>query len=301
VEARKREVTADKKQDYFTGLAKQYLAITVFRVAPHSLKNAVYDDGQWLSMSFAWKQRLDKYLNNFLSLGAMQSVSAVNSDKPTFNFITNEAPRAPFLLDKDCLPTAMHGAGQSASSKRFEDIETQKIFETHRCVLRGFGQFMNWLRTEGAFDNTFIVLVSDHGWVSDNPLLEGIKGQRTYSMYQSFLMVKDFGSNAALKEDSTYIANFNVPGLICDKIGGCIDKATGRTIRYEPLTAPVNLYETPWQPAGQTLDAFVIEAMHQSSGPVSQQQSLRTITGKQTTAKPSQPAVGLPVRNPPQP
>jgi len=266
VEKRKREVTADKTQDFFTGLAKQYLALTVFRVAPHSLKNAVYDGGQWLSMSFAWKKRMDKYLNNFFSLGTMPSVSAVNSDKPTFNFITNEAPRAPFLMDKDCLPTDVQGAGQNASSQRFKDVETQKIFETHRCVLRGVGQFMNWLRTEGIFDNTFVVLVSDHGWVSDNPLLKGIKGQQTYSMYQAFLMVKDFGSNAALKEDPTYIANFKVPGLICDKIGGCIDKANGRTIRYEPLTAPVTLYETPWQPAGQTLNEYVIEAMHQLSG-----------------------------------
>lgn len=116
------------------------------------------------------------------------------------------------------------------------------------------------------------------------PLLEGIKGQRTYSMYQAFLMVKDFNSRNELEEDPTYIANFKVPGLICDKIGGCLDKATGKTIRYEPLVAPVPLYETPWQPAGQTLNNYVVEAMHQNSGPVGLQQSWRTLSGEELAA-----------------
>lgn len=281
VEFRKLEVTADRKHDFFVGLAKQYFALTLFRVAPHSLKNAVYDDGDWLSMSFAWKKRMDKYLNNYFSLDLMPTVSAIDSERPTFNFVTNETPRAPFLLDKNCLPNNPQLAALRRASPRFANHETQKIFETHRCVLRGVGQFMDWMRGEGILDNTFIVLASDHGWVSDNPLLDGIKGQRTYSMYQAFLMVKDFNSRKELEEDPTYIANFKVPGLICDTIGGCLDKATGKTIRYEPLVAPVPLYETPWQPAGQTLNNYVIDAMHQNSGPVGLQQSWRTLNGEE--------------------
>jgi YidC/Oxa1 family membrane protein insertase len=295
VEARKREVTADRKNDFFIGLAKQYLALTVFRIAPHSLKNAVYDGGNWLSMSFAWKKRMDKYLNNFFSLGAMPEISAVDSDKPTFNFITNEAPRATFLLDKDCLPIDPQLASSRRTSPRFANNDTQKIFETHRCVLRGVGKFMDWMRTEGILDNTYVVFASDHGWVSDNPLLEGIKGQQTFSMYQSFLMVKDFDSRDELEMDPTYIANFKVPGLICDKIGGCLDKASGKVIHYTPLVGPVTLYETPWQPAGQTLNSYVIDAMHQNNGPIGQQANWSMVAGDPhiASAKPSVQATNI--------
>ncbi|MBA3774141.1 MAG: YidC/Oxa1 family membrane protein insertase [Ramlibacter sp.] len=279
VEQRKRAFTADQSQDFFVGLARQYVALTLFRIAPHSLKEAVYDGGRWLSMSFAWKKRMDKYLNNFFSLGAMPSLSALDSARPTFNFITNETPRATFLLDKDCMPQDPQGRGANPPAQRFRDIETQKIFETHRCVLRGVGRFIDWMRAEGILDNSYVVFASDHGWVSDNPLLDGIEGQRKYSMYQAFLMVKDFGAGGELKEDPTYIANFKVPGLICDTIGGCIDKATGRMVRYEPLVGPVALYETPWQPAGQTLNDYVIEAMHQNSGPVASPLSWRSLDG----------------------
>lgn len=290
IEYRKLEVTADKKHDFFTGLAKQYFALTLFRVAPHSLKNAVYGDGEWLSMSFAWKKRMDKYLNNYFSLDLMPAASAIDSERPTFNFVTNETPRAPFLLDNNCLPNNPEQAAMRRTRPRFEHHETQKIFETHRCVLRGIGQFVEWMRREGILDNTYIVLASDHGWVSDNPLLDGIKGQRTYSMYQAFLMVKDFNSRNALEEDPAYIANFQVPGLICDTIGGCVDRATGKAIRYKPLVAPVLLYETPWQPAGQTLNSYVIEAMHESSGPVGLQKSWRTLGGDELAAAQAQPA-----------
>jgi hypothetical protein len=280
VERRKLEVTADKAQDFFSGLAKQYLAVTAFRIAPHSLKKAVYDEGRWLSVSFAWKKRLDKYLNNIFSLAALPSASTVDSERPTFNFITNEAPRATFLQGEECLPSTPAEEARRPAPPRFKDVETQKIVETHRCVLRGVGRFVDWMRAEGILDNTFVVIASDHGWVSDNPLLDGIEGQRTYSMYQAFLMTKDFGGDGPLQEDPTYIANFNVTGLICDTIGGCTDRASGKVIRYEPLKGPVTLYETPWQPAGQTLTRYVIEGVHQNSGPVSRQESWRTLTAE---------------------
>lgn len=273
VKQRKLAVTADKKTDFFFGLAQQYAALTAFRIAPHSLKNAVYDDAKWLSMSFAWKKRMDKYLNNYFSLGSMPALSKVDAGKPTFNFITNETPRATFLLDDACLPDDAQNTALRRKAGRFADHETQKIYETHRCVLRGVGQFMDWMRKEGVADNTFVVFASDHGWVSDNPLLDGIKGQQVFSMYQSFLMVKDFNSNDELQSDPTWIANYKVAGLICDKIGGCQDRATGKTIRYSPLVGPVTLYETPWQPAGQTLNNYVVDAMHQNNGPVGLQAS----------------------------
>lgn len=279
VQERKRKVTSEQSSDFFQGLTKQYLAITLFRIAPHSLKNAIYDGGQWLSMSFAWKKRLDKYLNNFFSLHALPQVSSLDSDRPTFNFITNETPRAPFLLDDDCLPTDARDGKVSRVAPRFKDAETQKIFETHRCVLLGVGEFVSWMREQGVLDNTYIVLASDHGWVSDNPLLDGIPGQRKYAMYQAFLMVKPFNADHTLREDPTYIANFNVPGMLCETIGGCLDRATGKTIRYTPLVPPVTLYETPWQPAGQTHDKYVIDAVHENRGPVSQALSWHTANG----------------------
>jgi len=292
IKKRKFEVTASTSNDFFAGLAKQYLALTLFRIAPHSLKNAIYDDGQWLFMSFAWGRRMDKYLNNYFSLSALPALSTVDSDKPTFNFITNETPRAPFLLEADCLPYEAYQTDATRSSPRFADSETQKIFETHRCVSKGIGAFVDWMRKEDILDNTYMVFASDHGWGSYNPLLNGVEGQRTYSMFQAFLMVKEFNSRDELREDPTYIANFNVPGLICDTIGGCLDHATGKMLHYEPLAGPVILYETPWQPADQTPTSYVIEAMHESNGPVGLQLSWRTISESRYAQTPRTPTAG---------
>lgn len=277
VEARKLALTRERSRDFFVGLARQYLALTLFRTAPHSLKNAVYDEGRWLSLSFAWKKRMDKFLNNHLSFSAMPELSSIDARRPTFNFLTNEAPRATFLLDEDCLPADPAGPPLTSPPRRFQDLETEKIYQTHRCVLRSVGQFLDWMRTERILDNSYVVFASDHGWVSENPLLDGVPDGKTYSMFQAFLMVKPFDSQEALIEDPTRIANFHVPGLICDTIGGCIDRASGKTIRYEALAGPVRLYETPWQPAGQTLHDYVIEALHENDGPVGKAGSWRRV------------------------
>jgi hypothetical protein len=112
--------------------------------------------------------------------------------------------------------------------------------------------------------------------VSRNPLLESlgsVKHQIRYSMYQAFLMVKDFNASAPVTESKEFISNANVPGMICEVIGGCFDRATGKTLRREPLRSAVLLHETPWQGKSQKKDSFIIEAMYRVKEDVTKPES----------------------------
>jgi hypothetical protein len=60
------------------------------------------------------------------------------------------------------------------------------------------------------------------------------------------------------QESREFISNASVPGIVCQVIGGCVDRNTGNRITYKPLTEPVKLYETPWQPQGQNADSYKI-------------------------------------------
>lgn len=81
----------------FTGLFKQYISIALFKVAPQSLKQAIYGDGEWMGTSYIWKKKEDKYLNNYFSLDSMGELSGTEAKRNTFTFITNELTRAPPL------------------------------------------------------------------------------------------------------------------------------------------------------------------------------------------------------------
>ena len=272
---KKAAVREGRSGELFMGLAKQYVAISLFKAAPRFLKRAVYGEGQWLGLSYAWKQREDKYLNNFFSLVSIGEFANTAAPRDTFTFITTELTRAPlFVNEETCIPNRALSTADPRIAEllgRYHDPDTVAIYQTTKCAVQGLAKLMDWLRAQGIYDNTMVVLASDHGWLSHNPLLAGFKdrtAQQRFSMFQAFLMTKPYGSAIDLTESKEFISNANVPGLICETIGGCFDRATGKTIRFQPLTEPVLLHETPWQGKSQKSDAFIVEAMYRVQGDV---------------------------------
>lgn len=266
---KKSRVREGSELSLFAGLFKQYGAITIFKISPQSLKKPIYGDGEWMGVSYIWKKKEDKYLNNYFSLDGLGDFSAADSKRDTFTFITNELTRAPLFLGKDCLPDHRLSVGDERFRvllDRFRTSDTTAIYLTTKCTLQALGKYMEWFKANGLYDNTMIAIASDHGWVSHNPILANVPDQVRYSMFQSFLLFKDFGAPHRaiedLKESKEFIANANVPGMLCEHIGGCLDKTTGKTIKKSTLEGSVLLHETPWQPSGQKPSMYVVEALY---------------------------------------
>jgi YidC/Oxa1 family membrane protein insertase len=281
----------DKVRDHsklFQGLLKQYLALSIFKIAPSAFKESIYSGGEWMGLSYGWKKKEEKYLNNYFSLGGMGQFSDTLATRDTFTFVANELTRAPLFLKDDCIPDNKLTASAPQIHgliTQFKDEETAAIYQTTRCTVQGVGQYMAWLKKNGVYDNTMVVVASDHGWLSHNPLLQNVSDQVRYSMFQSFLMVKPFAQNAALQESKEFIANANVPGIICEVIGGCLDHATGKTVRARKLEGSVLLHETPWQPSGQQADAYVIDAMYRVQQDITKSENWQRVSQPIPTVK----------------
>ncbi|WKB52628.1 hypothetical protein [Eleftheria terrae] len=271
--AKKANVRKGQEDRLRLGLAHQYIALSLLRVAPTSLRESIYGKGSWVGLSYIWKKKEDKYLNNFFSLASMGELSDTAAPRDTFTFITNELPRAPLFLKGDCIPDRkLSDANETVHSliQRYNSSDTAAIYQTTRCTVEMLGQYMDWFKAQGIYDNTMFVVVSDHGWVSHNPLLKQVPEQTRYSMFQSFLMIKPFGASGPIAESKQFIANASVPGIVCDVLGGCKDRVSGKVIRYTPVQGWVTLHETPWQPSGQGPDNYRVEHLYRVKEDVTQ-------------------------------
>lgn len=272
----KKEQVQDRRK-VFLGLAKQYLAITLYKLTPSSLRSRIYESGNWLGLSYVHTKKEIKYLDNYFSLDSLDELSDTSATRNTFTFLANELTRATLFLKPDCIPDTSLSAEDPAIKAlvaRYGTEDTAAIYQTTRCAVQSLGRYMDWMKAKGIYNNTMVVVASDHGWTSKNPLLKNVKEQTRFSMFQSFLMVKPFAAaNAPLRQSQEFISSANVPGLLCDVLGGCQDRGTGKTIRHVPLMGPVTLFETPWQPSGQNNDTYVIDAMYQVSGDVTNSDS----------------------------
>src|SRR5436305_519645 len=175
---KKVSVRAGRSTELFLGLAKQYVALSLFKIAPTSFKDLIYANGDWLGLSYAWKQREDKYLNNYFSLVSLGDFSDTSAPTSTFTFITTELTRATLYVNENtCIPDRSLSASSPRIKEllqRYKDENTVAIYLTTKCAVQGLAKFTDWMRANGVYDNTMLVFASDHGWLGYNPLLSAI-------------------------------------------------------------------------------------------------------------------------------
>ena len=113
------------------------------------------------------------------------------------------------------------------------------------------GRWLDFLRENGVYDNTRIILVADHG--RDLRLLGmqpfGISQWKDIMMYNPLLMVKDFGETGPIKTDNTFMTNADTP-LLAFK--GLVENPVNPFLGNKPITdegkhTPTHhLMETDW-------------------------------------------------------
>ena len=78
------------------------------------------------------------------------------------------------------------------------------------------GQWMEYLRESGVYDNTRIIITSDHGaeidYLTSDPSKNKNEESFAYSEFMAFMMVKDFDSKE-FTTDNTFMTNADTPSI----------------------------------------------------------------------------------------
>jgi len=83
-------------------------------------------------------------------------------------------------------------------------------YHGNAAAINRMSDYFNFLKANEVYDNTRIILVSDHGpW--EFPPNDGL----TFNLdqFNPLLLVKDFNANGAMKTDMTFMTNADVPSL----------------------------------------------------------------------------------------
>lgn len=143
------------------------LNLSVFRAVPHGLKPAIFNDGEFV---FSQEKALDIFIPAIgetdtqqpFKFKSNQKHAAVGfkdlinqhgqlaTDDPAFRFYHFMLPHSPFILDENL-----------TSVKHQENFEAYKQYSI--AGLKLMGEYLERLKEIGAYDNSTIMIVSDHG------------------------------------------------------------------------------------------------------------------------------------------
>jgi hypothetical protein len=124
--------------------------------------------------------------------------------------------------------------GQTLQVDYYEDY---MHYQSNMAAFIQLGYYFDYLREQGVYDNTRIILVSDHGWNGD--VIDGSRiadGTNTYS-YNCLMMVKDFGA-AGFTSSDEFMTNADTPTLAMDGlISNPVNPYTGNAVNADAKQA----------------------------------------------------------------
>jgi hypothetical protein len=218
--------------EYINILKKKLYIYSFFTISATVCKKILYDDGLYL---FARQDRVydateHQFISAYAALYYLNKVTELNDFDKSFTLINNALPHRFYYLN---YPNYEYSKDvKDIGPNKFNDAPSFMSYHTAMASILLVGKYLNYLKELGVYDNSRIIIVSDHG-----------NGHVKFPQYSDFinnnaipfnalLMVKDFNQNHSLKTNNSFMTNADVPYIVTkDLIDNAKNPFTGKLLK----------------------------------------------------------------------
>lgn len=202
----------------------EMISMGLFYFAPYTLRTRVYRDFEFGSHSwiFGSKVQIGGFINGLKNASQLPIIARnlnANAKGKTLKYIHTMHTHYPFSLDStsSCVPRFSPPSQLPEAYKPF--VANALHYDNEICAMREAFVILNFLKANGIYDNTMIVLVSDHSY---NDIIEhNIPKSSLGNNPNPLLLIKNFNAKAPLQVDSRLMSNADVYGILCDTFKVC--------------------------------------------------------------------------------
>lgn len=238
------------------GMAQTLLGVGLFRLAGDLFRTQIYRGGAWITEDPRMTQEYGMSRNSYLQLKYLSAISDTNSNRNNFILIDNLMVHYPYAFGpRGTLFKDARRDDNVLSRYPSEDLAefgTQTSLVSYYAMETAFhllGEWLDWMKTNGVYDNTKIILVSDHAYKIPfaGALKKATIGTNNLSknFFVPLFMVKDFAERDEVKTDMKFMTNAEVPRIILSHIGGGANPYSGQPLS-ERKKGPITLYHIKW-------------------------------------------------------
>lgn len=229
---------------------RNFVMFSIFRTSPVAMRRFIYDNGEYIynAQSSHYSRTL---VDNISSLNRLSYMTSINSDtEGGFLLLQNATPHNPASLtppDYDLGSNSLirytdynvylHNRELNGRTMLMESYTHWQHYCINIATYEELAAWLDYLRDEGVYDNTRIILVSDHGYfIHQFPDLF-LTDRMDLERFCPLLMVKDFNSTGPFSVDDTFMTNADVPSLATEGlIDNPVNPFTGNPVTTEDKT-----------------------------------------------------------------
>ncbi len=243
---------------------RNFFCYSVMMASPLFLRGTLYDGGMYnepecmtvqattgISKAYGYNQSFLSWYSVLENLDDMTQIFDDGSD--TFLMLQNSTSHEPTILSEpDYVPELEVDNSEydrdmvnrytiDGVTMAMENREQVSHYHVNVAALSEVGKWLDYLRSEGVYDNTRIVVVSDHGRPLGQFDLDTEDGQ-DIEAYAPLLMMKDFG-DTEYKVSDEFMTNADcVSFMVKDIIDDPVNPFTGELLDgHQKTTEPVRI------------------------------------------------------------
>jgi hypothetical protein len=183
---------------------------SLFRASPYVLRRAIYLNGSWCSPSPDYF--LIGTLDNYAVLDYLPRLTDFDAqtENTAIAFVNNTTHEPSFLQAPDYRPSLFVTDFGKSPFKNSSD------YHVNMASIKRLSEWFDFLKKNGAYDNTRIIIVSDHGphenFITKTDLPFNV------DEFNPLLIVKDFNASGPMRTDNTFMSNADVPSLALEDL-----------------------------------------------------------------------------------
>ncbi|MBE6013791.1 MAG: membrane protein insertase YidC [Lachnospiraceae bacterium] len=214
---------------YYEGIQKHnFVYYSMMKVCPVFIQERIYNNGEYLATpkSISVDQG---FLNVYSVLANLKNMTQIkDDDSNNFLMMQNQTPHNSVELQKPEYIPGNPNIGEEGIKSgttingitiRIDTKEQVALYDTNMAAMLRIGEWLNYLKEQGVYDNTRIIICSDHGWgirqfdgmvIDENP-------ERESQSFNPLLLVKDFNAKG-FNTSNEFMTLADIPTLATEGV-----------------------------------------------------------------------------------
>ena len=254
----------ESKEELVVSNRRNFFCFSLMKTMPLVIQNNLYEDGRYNRADvYSFQTSINDYIAegiNSIFMDAYQVLENLpgmtkitEDDTNTFLMMNNNSAHEPTMLQApDYVPTetvdntAFYAENMDlytvdGITLKMDNAHQMMNYQVNMATLLQLGEWFDYMRENDVYDNTRIIIVSDHAYFG-NQLEELIYPDdhfalKDLALFYPLLLVKDFGSDE-FTISTEFMTQADVPTLAVDSlIDNPVNPFTGKEINNDEKTA----------------------------------------------------------------
>ena len=213
--------------DVVSAIKRDLLCFSLFREIPLIMRLFIYDKGEYFNVE-RHKGVFDKlFVGNCAQLDYLSQLCSYDSDCNNIMLMENQLPHSNQAIEITTTFFNKLDRYQPVNGYNFpykQDSFSKRYFLLNVLSLSFLADWFEKLKSENVYDNTKIIIASDHGFpvktkhfadfpkLLSRPVLN-VKDSYEYVYFNPLLLVKDFEATGEVKTSCEFMTNADVPAI----------------------------------------------------------------------------------------